>query len=103
MMSELEQQFDKAMLGVYENAIRYCQYKATYFFQMLSERRGLATARYLITTDKPSEGFTKLWECGHLDLTVEAVALNPIYASLFTEDELGLAKDRLQQYGYEIP
>jgi hypothetical protein len=100
-MSELEQQFHKAMIQVYENAKRYCQYNATYFLQMLSVRGGLATARYLITTDMPSDGFTKLWECQRLDLTVEAVALNPIYAALFTEEELRLAKERLQQFGYD--
>ena len=72
-MSELEQQFHKAMVQVYINAKRYCQYNATYFLQMLTERGGLATAKYLISTDTPSDGFTKLWECQRLDLTVEAV------------------------------
>ncbi|MEO8613178.1 MAG: hypothetical protein ABI690_35130 [Chloroflexota bacterium] len=100
-MSELEQQFHEAMIQVYKNAKLHCQYNATYFLQMLNERGGIATARYLITTDNPSEGFTKLWECQRLDLTVEAVALNPIYSELFTEDELRLAKERLQQYRYE--
>jgi hypothetical protein len=99
-MTDLEKQFDEAMMQVYIDAKRFCKYNATYFLQMLHERGGLATACFLITTDTPSEGFTKLWECNHLDLTVEAVALNPIYSTLFTEEELKLAKDRLQQYGY---
>src|SRR5690242_7290402 len=99
--SALEQQFDEAMLQVYKDAKRECHYNATYFLQMVNERGGLATARYLITTDSPSEGFTRLWECKRLDLTVEAVALDPKYASLFTKEELGLARDRLREYGYE--
>ena len=100
-MSELEQQFHRAMIQVYENAKHYCKYNATYFLQMLSEKGGLATARFLVATDKPSDGFTKLWECQRLDLTVEAVMLNPDYAELFSEEELTMAKERLQQYGYE--
>src|SRR5258707_15610357 len=100
-MSELEQQFHEAMLEVYVNAKLYCKYNATYFLQMVNDRGGLKTAKYLITTDTPSEGFTKLWECERLDLTVEAVALKPIYRDLFTEEELRLARERLQEYGYE--
>lgn len=96
----LQEEFDQAMMDVYNNALEHCNYKATYFFQMLHERGGLATAQYLINTDTPSMGFTKLWECGRLDLTVEAVALEPHYASLFTEEELELARRRLQDYGY---
>lgn len=102
-MNELEHQFHEAMIQVYKNAKLHCAYNATYFLQMVNERGGLAAARYLISTDVPSEGFTKLWECKRLDLTVEAVALNPIYRELFTEEELKLAKERLEQYGYEIP
>ena len=98
----LQEQFDQAMMDVYNNALEHCNYKATYFFQMLHERGGLATAKYLITTDTPSTGFTKLWECGRLDLTVEAVALKPEYASLFTEEELELARQRLKDYEHDI-
>lgn len=101
-MTELEQQFHKAMVQVYENAKRYCNYRATYFLQMVSERGGLAAAKYLISTDAPSDGFTKLWECNRLDLTVEAVALSPQFASLFTEEELNLARERLREYGYKV-
>lgn len=100
-MSQLEQQFHEAMLQVYKDAKRYCKYHATYFLQMVTDRGGLATAKQLILAETPSDGFTTLWECGRLDLTVEAVALNPIYRELFSEDELRLAKERLLQYGYD--
>lgn len=100
-MTKLEQQFHQSMIQVYKDALAHCKYKAAYFLQMVNERGGLAAARYLIATDTPSEGFTKLWECGRIDLTVEAVIVrNPSYHELFTEEELRLAKERLQQYGY---
>lgn len=96
----LKEQFDQAMLDIYRDVKKHCNYNATYFFQMLNERGGIAAARYLITTNTPSEGFTKLWVCGRLDLTVEAVVLKPEYASLFSEEELELARKRLEEYGY---
>ena len=99
-MTPLEREFNEAMLGVYANAKRFCNYNATYFLQMLHEKGGRATAKYLIATEKPSEGFTALWECQRLDITVEAVVQNPIYTSLFTAEELRLAKERLEQYGF---
>ncbi len=102
-MSDLEQQFHEAMIQLYKDALRECKLNGIYFLQLVTNKGGLATAQYLITTDKPSDGFTRLWELGRLDLTVEALALNPIYRDLFTEDELIQAKERLQQYGYEVP
>lgn len=101
-MSELEHRFHKAMIEVYESAKRECGYNATYFLQTIIDKGALKTAKHLITSNTPSEGFTKLWECNHLDMTVEAVALNPMYADLFTEDELKQAKERLEQYGYPL-
>jgi len=101
-MSELEQKFHRTLVQGYEDAKRECGYNATYYIHMIAERGALATARHLITSDKPSDGFTRLWECGKLSFTVEAVALDPTYSSLFTEEELTLARERLQQYGYEV-
>ncbi|MDP3442085.1 MAG: hypothetical protein Q8T08_04420, partial [Ignavibacteria bacterium] len=67
---------------------------------MVDERGGLRTAQYLLGTDNPSEGFTKLWEKGRLDLTVENLVLNPIYQELFSQDELTIARERLIKYGF---
>ena len=102
-MSELEQKFHNAMIQVYKDAKEHCQYHATYFIQMVSDKGGLKTAKQLIATDKPSDGFTTLYLCGRLDLCVEAVALKPIYAELFTERELEKARERLLEYNYEPP
>jgi hypothetical protein len=48
-MTDLENQFHQAMIQVYKDAKRECNYTATYFLQMVNERGGLATAKYLIT------------------------------------------------------
>ena len=47
-----------------------------------------------------SDGYTALWERGHLDLTVEAVILKTKWRPLFTDAERRLAVRRLQEYGY---
>lgn len=68
---------------------------------MLTDRGGLATAKYLISTPKPSEGYTHLFERGRLDLTVEAMIVeNARWHPLFSDDELAKARHRLKQYGY---
>ena len=101
-MTDLEIRFHKAMIDIYRVAKQECGYVATSFLQMVSEKGGLATAQTLLATTQPSEGFTTLWECGRLDLTVEALVLHPDYAPLFSEEEMSVAKKRLQDYGYKI-
>src|SRR5207253_4103573 len=53
-------------------------FNASRFLQMVGERGGLSTARYLLHAPGLSDGFTALWECDRLDLTVEAYVLKQI-------------------------
>ncbi|KAA3643218.1 MAG: hypothetical protein DWQ07_22135 [Chloroflexi bacterium] len=101
-MGSLEQQFHQAMAVIYETAKAECQYNATYFLQMLAEYGGVETAKRLLSTEKPSEGFTKLWECERLDLTVEAHVINDEFSSLFTTEECNIARARLLEYGHTL-
>lgn len=101
-MNNLEKRFDQAMLRIYQRAKAEAHYTASIFFNMLSKQRGLATAKYLINTPKPSEGYTALFERGRLDLTVEAEVIdNPEWHELFSDEELAKAKARLKQYEYQ--
>jgi hypothetical protein len=76
-MPSLEQQFTRAMFDIYRRAKTEAGYNATIFLQMISDRGGLDTAKKLINASKPSDGYTHLYERGHLNLTVEAVSLGP--------------------------
>lgn len=98
-MEEIERRFHRAMISIYETAKRDLGYNATRFLQMISEHGGLATARQLLWSDTPSEGFTTLWERGRLDLTVEARVLDAEFASLFTDEDRERARARLEAYG----
>ncbi|MFD6095266.1 DUF262 domain-containing protein [Nocardiopsis flavescens] len=94
--------FGKAMLGLYERAKREADYTASAFLGMLSELGPLGTARKLLHAPAVSDGFANLWDRGRLDLTVEALVLRPEFAPLFTEEELGRARGRLEQFGYRF-
>ena len=97
-----QRQFDMAMLEIYRRAKAEAGYTASIFFQMLADRGGVATAKYLINSEKPSEGYTNLFQRGRLDLTVEAMVIeNSNWHDLFTEDELRKAKQRLAEYRYK--
>jgi hypothetical protein len=89
------------MLEIYQRAKSEAGYNATIFLRMLGDRGGLATAKYLINSPKPSDGYTHLYERGRLNLTVEAMVVEHTkWHELFTSDELAKARLRLRQYGY---
>ena len=101
-MSDLEDRFDAAMLDIFRRAKSEANYNATRFFQMLTEHKGLETARILLHASGVSDGYTALWERKRLYLTVEALIHdNPEYHSLFTEKELDTTRERLEKYQYD--
>jgi hypothetical protein len=59
------------------------------------EHGGLETAHRLLAGTEIGYGFAELWMLGRQDLTVEAVALRPEYAELFSDEELRTARTRL--------
>ena len=102
MESNLEKQFDAAMMDIYRRALAEANYKATRFLQMLHEHRGLATAQILLHSATVSDGYTALWERDRLDLTVEALVLQPEWEGLFADEERQIARKRLVDYGYQF-
>ncbi|MGD9902620.1 MAG: hypothetical protein AB7U83_04040 [Vicinamibacterales bacterium] len=86
------------MMQIYLDAKRDAGYNATRFLQMLNEHGGVQTAHRLIP--HMSEGFSELWKRQRLDLTVEALVLQPRWAPLFSLEELAIARQRLQDCGY---
>ena len=90
------------MFTIYRRAKSEANYNASIFFRMLNERGGLETAKYLINSSRPSEGYTHLYERGRLDLTVEALVVEDRrWHPLFTNDEIARAEKRLADYRYQ--
>jgi len=101
MNKDLERQFDSAMILIYERALVECRYKATRFLQMVQEDGGFQTAKTLLHTPGLQYGFEALWECGRLDLTMEALILKPAWNKFFTDEETQIARKRLTDCGYK--
>lgn len=80
--NDLEQRFDAAMLETYERASRELAYRATRYLQLLRRRGGPDTARYLLASRVTSDGYARLRDAGRLDLTVEALVLQPEFEPL---------------------
>lgn len=93
-------EFDRDMRAIYDRARTEAHYSASYFLNMLAELGGIATAKRLLHAPAVSDGFAALWERNRLDLTVEALVIQPHYAELFTAEELSVARYRLDQFGY---
>jgi hypothetical protein len=58
---------------------------------------GVETARRLLRQKGPSKGLVKLGEKGRLDLAMEALVLDPAFASLFSDEERATASRRLDE------
>ncbi|SHM94734.1 GmrSD restriction endonuclease domain-containing protein [Cryptosporangium aurantiacum] len=93
-------EFHRAMTTIHQQARDETGYSATYLLAMLAEDGGVETAKRLLASATVSTGFTALWQKGRLDLTVEALVLDPRFAGLFTAEELDAARSRLAQFGF---
>ena len=69
---------------------------------MVSDQGGYEAARTLLHASTVSDGYTALWERGHLELTVEALILKPEWHDLFSEAERNIARQRLIDYEYDM-
>lgn len=103
MPTLLESEFHRAMIDIFNRAKIEADYSPTRYIQMVAELGGVKAAKKLINSEKPSEGYTALWERKRLDITVEALVQDSKWASLFDPVEIEKANYRLQEYGYEIP
>ena len=98
----LELDFHEAMIELYRRAKREIHYTARYFIDMVSNEGGRETARYLLDTKEPSDGYVVLCEHGRLDLSVEAEVLRPRWHDLFNDGQRATAVRRLRDYGFDV-
>jgi len=101
-VTDIKNDFHNEMLRIYDKAKEECHYNATYFLRMIGKIGGVAAAKKLLSSNAPQSGLFELWECGRLDISTEALVLNPRFISLFTEDQLKTAEQRLKDLGYKF-
>ena len=92
-MAALEEQFHRAMIGVYENAKDH-DYYATYFKRMIDEYGGIQAAKRLLAKQEIQEGLMKLWRMKLLNQSMEALVIQERFKSLFTDGEIAEARRR---------
>ena len=93
--------FDRAVLDVIERSRTELRYNPRYFRVMVTQYGALGAARRLLAAPAVSDGFVTLWERQRLDLTVEALVVDPRFAHLFTDKEREVARKRLDDFGHE--
>jgi hypothetical protein len=98
--SDLELAFHVRMQQIYDQAKTECGYTATRFLQLVNAEGGLKAAKKLLIAGGYSEGLTRLWEEKRLDISMEATILQKPWCELFTDDELSIARKKLQELGY---
>ena len=68
--------------------------------QNLQSYGGAETLKDLARKRRVSDGFDALVKCGHPELTLEALAVQSKYGSLFTDDEVNWCLEVLVEAGY---
>jgi hypothetical protein len=93
MSTELEEAFGHAMRDLYFRIGRETGYWAHRLRDMIRTRGGVEAARRAIA--HTTAGFERLEKQGRLDLTVEVLALDARFRSLFSTEEWEVAQQRL--------
>ncbi|HWQ42628.1 MAG TPA: hypothetical protein VN456_11415 [Desulfosporosinus sp.] len=106
MSKELLEKFDQVMYSIYDKALKLNPpYRAKLFRQMLDDHGGKETADRLLATVKPSQGFTELYLRGKENLctSVEYLVLTRPWRELFTDNQLAIARRRLNEIDCQLP
>ncbi len=62
----------------------------------------LDAARRILSGHRESDGFARLAELGHLEWSLEALAVDRRFTALFTDDQANTALTRLLTAGYRF-
>lgn len=92
----LEAQLHEEMIAIYQNIGRETKYWPRRYLQRVKSVGGLQAAKdWLKPKSSPTSGLQKLVEINRLDLSLEALVLRQPWSSLFTSEELHVARKRL--------
>lgn len=93
MDARQNEEFTAHLRGAVREAERL-EYVPTRFKGMLEADGGFETVKRILASGHPSDGFKKLWELGHLELTCEAIIVESKWRQYF-DDDLLLRAERL--------
>ena len=97
----LEDELHEELLDMYKRAGTEAGYWGNYFLRAVKTHGGLATAKKMLTEQSkasPAKGLQALINAKRLDLSLEALVLQPKFESLFYKSELDEARRRLAPF-----
>ena len=68
----------------------------------VAAEEAMKSARRCLSGRRLSDGFNALKDKGHLELTLEAIAIDKRYTGLFSDEEANEALTRLLEAGYKF-
>ena len=68
----------------------------------VAAEEAMKTAHRCLSGRRLSDGFNALKDKGHLELTLEAIAIDKRYTGLFSDEEANEALTRLLEAGYKF-
>ena len=97
----IEDELNAALVDAYQRSGDEVGYWGTRYLQAVRRDGGLATAKRMLKPRNAGQrkGLDALLEAGRPDLTLEAIILQPPFRTLFTDEELAVAAERLGEYG----
>ncbi|GAA4682439.1 hypothetical protein GCM10023215_15550 [Pseudonocardia yuanmonensis] len=95
LASEDDGEFDHALFTLIERCRTEVGYNPVVLKDMAHVHGAVGAARLLLGSPTPSDGFVRLWDEGRLDLSVEALTVEPRFVELFTPEQLDRARKRL--------
>lgn len=90
-------EFHEEMESLHRRTGQATGYWPNYFLRSVRKDGGIAVAKKLLERGRKSSGFDRLVEARRIDLSVEFIADSDRFRHLFTEEELGVARERLSE------
>jgi hypothetical protein len=103
MRSELERELRGRMMEATKACKQELRWKPTAAVLMIHEHGAVEAARRMVMQPDGSTGFARCWESNRLDLAFESIILDPRFATLFTDEVLGVASNRLEGARANLP
>ncbi|KAB7767766.1 HNH endonuclease [Xanthomonas sp. LMG 12461] len=99
MNSQENEAFTKLLRSAVGEAEKL-KYRPTQFKKMLDAYGGFDTVNRVLASGKPSDGFARLWELGHLELTCEAIIVETEWRRYFDDGLVARAEKLLRDAHY---
>ena len=97
---KLEELFQKQAIQQAQTAMLAHGCPTKRLIETLQTRGAAETARDLAKRHRLSDGFDQLRQCGHLELSLEALMTQGKFGALFTDEEVNWCLDVLMEAGY---